>query len=341
MYLETDTPFKGRTLNRLKDFLASCGLDYDESILFSAVLMEDDEIIATGSLDGATIKCVAVSETHQGEDLTAQIMTVLLQEAAKNGFHHLMLYTKPRNQHLFAAFGFHPVIRTADCLLMENRRGGLNAFLSGLKMPDNDDQPVGCIVAHCNPFTSGHRYLIETAAAECAWVHLFILSEDRGMFSPEERLRMAEDGCRDLKNVLVHPTGPYMVSSSTFPTYFIKDKHRTQDIHCEADIRLFGEKIASALHITRRYVGSEPCCAVTAHYNARMKEMLPHYNIRLIEIERKASGGSAISASRVRSLIRDGRFEELSPMLPECSMKMIHAKEGELSCPIPTECKET
>jgi len=317
---------EGRMLDRLKLFLAKNGLDDDESIRFTAALMEEDEIIATGSLDGGTIKCVAVSPEHQGEDLTAQIMTVLMNKAAEDGFRHLMLYTKPRNQYLFAPLGFHPVIRTADCLLMENQRGGLNRFLNGLEKPADDAQPVGCIVANCNPFTNGHRYLIETASAQCAWVHVFILSENRGMFSPEERLQMAKDGCSDLANVLIHPTGPYMVSAATFPTYFIKDKLRTGDIHCELDVRLFGEKLAPALGITRRYVGTEPGCAVTAQYNAHMKQLLPQYGIELIEIERKTFSDSVISASSARSLIAQNQMNSLSGLLPESTLKFIHSR---------------
>ena len=324
MYLETGNPMQGRKLDQLRSFLQKNGLEYDESIRFSAALMEDDEIIASGSLDGATIKCVAVSPDHQGEDLTARIMTVLVQKAAEEGFRHLMLYTKPRNQHLFAPLGFHPVIRTSDVLLMENRRGGLNAFLQGLEKPAQPDGPVGCIVAHANPFTVGHRFLIETAAAQCRFVHVFVLSEDRGLFKAQERLQMVREGCSDLSSVLVHPTGPYMVSSSTFPTYFIKDKQRTGDIHCELDVRLFGEKIAPALGITRRYVGTEPSCAVTAHYNARMKQLLPDYGIELIEIERKALAGRAVSASDVREKLAAG--ESIDGLLPESTLKIIHAR---------------
>ena len=324
MYLATGNPMEGRMRERLRMFLAENGLAFDDSIRFTAALMEEDEIIATGSLDGATVKCVAVSPDHQGEDLTARIMTVLVQKAAEDGFHHLMLYTKPRNQHLFAPLGFHPVIRTADVLLMENRRGGLNGFLAELAKPADDRQPVGCIVAHANPFTLGHRYLIETAAAQCAWLHVFILSEDRGMFTPEERLQMAKEGCSDLSNVLIHPTGPYMVSSSTFPTYFLKEKHRAGDIHCELDVRLFGEKIAPALGVTRRYVGTEPNCAVTAQYNAQMKRLLPAYGVDVIEIERKTLAGNVISASRVREKLAAG--ESVSGLLPESTLKIIHSR---------------
>lgn len=326
MYLHTGAPFAGMMLNKLKQFLSACGLEYDPSIRFSAAMMEDDEIIATGSLDGNTIKCVAVSPDHQGEDLTAKILTVLIQEATSQHHSHLMLYTKPRNQYLFTSLGFHPVIRTADVLLMENKRNGLDSFLSCMKGPTDDRAPVGCIVANANPFTLGHRYLVETAARECAWVHLFILSEDRGMFSPAERVHMAREACADLPNVLVQPTGPYMVSSSTFPSYFLKDQAQAPAVHCELDIRLFGEKIAPALNITRRYVGTEPLCPVTSQYNARMKALLPAYGVELCEIERKTTPGGPISASRVRELIQQQDDKALAALLPPSTLRVIREK---------------
>ena len=215
---------------------------------------------------------------------------------------------------------------------MENRRNGLAKFLSELDREDGS--PVGCIIAHANPFTLGHRYLIETAAKECAQVHVFVLSEDRGMFPAGTRLEMVKEGCRDLANVHVHPSGPYMVSSATFPSYFLKDKHKTGEIHCELDVKLFAEKIAPALGITRRYVGTEPNCTVTAAYNAQMKQMLPDYGIELIEVERKTLDGQPVSASRVRKLMEQNRLEEAAALLPETS-------KGATVCLIPTGCKET
>lgn len=137
---------------------------------------------------------------------------------------------------------------------------------------------------------------------------------------------MAKAGCSDLQNVLVHPSGPYMVSSSTFPSYFIKDKQRVEDIHCEVDVRLFGQKIAPALGITRRYVGTEPNCAVTAQYNRQLGQLLPQYGIQLVEIERKTISGGAISASRVRSLIQNGQTDQLKELLPESTLNFINAK---------------
>lgn len=322
MYLITGEPLKNIYIDPLRQFLARCGIAFDPAVRFTALLMEDEEILATGSMDGAVIKCVAVSPEHQGEDLTGQIMTVLLQHAAEKGLRQLMLYTKPRNQYLFAGYGFYPVIRTADVLLMENRRDGLDAFLTSLPRPETAG-PVGCIVANANPFTLGHRYLVERAAGECALVHLFILSEDRGMFTPQRRLEMAKAACADLPNVLVHPTGPYMVSAATFPSYFLKDKTRVEDVRCEADIRLFGEKIAPALGITRRYVGTEPECAVTARYNAQMKAALPAYGVEVIEVPRKEVQDQPVSASRVRALAEQGDLDGLSALLPKAVLDMI------------------
>ena len=326
MFLCTGAPLTGSQLQKLQNFLLTCHLEYDPGIRYTAMLMEEDEILATGSLDGNTIKCIAVSPDHQGEDLTAKILTVLMQEALSQGHTHLMLYTKPRNQYLFAGLGFHPVIRTADVLLMENQHSGLDVFLTCMKGPTDNRTPVGCIVANANPFTLGHRYLVEQAARECAWVHLFILSEDRGMFSPAERLQMAREACADLPNVLVQPTGPYMVSAATFPSYFLKDQAQAPDVHCELDLRLFGERIAPRLGITRRYVGAEPLCPVTARYNERMKALLPEYGVDVFEVDRKKESGAPISASRVREMIRQSDYEGLAPLLPPSTLRIIREK---------------
>lgn len=319
MRLETGRPMRGRALERLKAFLNACGLDYDEGIEFTAALMEGDEVIATGSLDGQTLKCIAVSPAHQGEGLTAAVMTALREEAFARGLRHLMLFTKPANRMMFQDFGFYPVVQTNSCLLMENRRDGLQRFLADLERPADGDGPVGCVVANCNPFTNGHRHLIETAASQCRWLHVFILSEDRSEFSPEVRLCLARKGCDDIKNVLFHPTGPYLVSSATFPSYFIRDKSRVGEIHCALDIQMFGEKFAPALNISRRFVGTEPYSEVTRAYNAQLKAHLPAYGIELTEIPRSQSGGQAVSASRVRALLARGDLAGVRPLVPDAT----------------------
>ena len=114
-----------------------------------------------------------------------------------------------------------------------------------------------------------------------------------------------------------------MVSAATFPPYFLKDQARAGEVYSEADVRLFGEKIAPALGITRRYVGTEPLCPVTAQYNAAMKQLLPRCGIELIEVERKAIAGEAVSASRVRALLTEGREAELTSLLPDSTLALL------------------
>ncbi|MBQ8507671.1 MAG: [Clostridia bacterium] len=320
MRMETGRPFRGAALERLKAFLKSCGLDYDPAVSFSCALIEDGEIIASGSLDGQTLKCIAVSPLRQGEDLAARILTELRREAFERGVDHLMLFTKPGNQMMFSSFGFYPVMRTSTCLLMESRKNGLDAFLASMEKPSGT---VGAIVANCNPFTLGHRYLIESAASQVDALHLFILSEDRSLFPAGARMELAKQGCADLKNVFIHPTGPYMVSSATFPSYFIKDKAKVGEIYCELDARLFGEKIAPALGIAKRFVGSEPIDPVTRFYNETLKAHLPEYGIELIEIPRLCSENEAVSASRVRALMEAGNMEELRKLVPESTLNYI------------------
>lgn len=328
MYLETGRPMRGAARARLMAFLRACGLDYDEGVSFSAALVEDEKIIATASLDGQTVKCVAVDPERRGEDLCARLLTELRREAFDRGVEQLMLFTKPENFPLFRELGFHRVAQSGDCLLMEDRPNGLARFLEALSGPKACAGGAGCIVANCNPFTLGHRYLVETAARRCDALHLFILSEARGPFPPQARLNLAREACADLKNVYVHPTGPYMVSSATFPDYFIKDKARVDEIRCDLDVRLFGERIAPALNIRWRFVGTEPLCPVTNAYNTRLKAQLPEWGVQVIELDRMELGGTPVSASRVRALLDAGRLAEIKPLVPECTYQYLCSLKG-------------
>jgi [citrate (pro-3S)-lyase] ligase len=43
------------------------------------------------------------------------------------------------------------------------------------------------------------------------------------------------------------------------------------DCHSQIDLQLFRERLAPALKITHRFVGTEPLCSLTRRYNQRMK----------------------------------------------------------------------
>ncbi len=320
MELQYLRPARGFYLKELEKFLSESGLDFDPGCTFTVNALEDDEIIATGSLEKNVLKCIAVSEKHQGEGLSATIITALRSQAFDNGEEHLFLFTKPKNLEMFGGLGFYPVAKTKDALLMESVRAGCDSFVAAIPKKEGT---IGAVVVNCNPFTLGHRYLIEQASSVVDWLYVFVLSEDKSFFPADVRFDLVKKGTSDLSNVIVCPTGKYMISSATFPTYFIKDKTKVDDIKCDMDIEVFSRKFAPALNITRRFVGTEPHSAVTNAYNQRLQKLLPDRGIELTIIERKTSDGAAISASRVRKLIEEKNRDALLNLLPPTTMEYV------------------
>lgn len=174
---------------------------------------------------------------------------------------------------------------------------------------------VGSIVMNCNPFTRGHRYLIEEASKKVDILYIFILEEDKSFFKFEDRIKMVRLGVADLKNVVVIPSGKYMISSVTLPGYFEKETNPYGDCDAANDLGLFGGVIAKEFGIQIRFAGEEPIDIFTRQYNQSMKRILPEYGIEFREIPRKESGGEVISASRVRKYMKEGNIEGVKSLV--------------------------
>lgn len=317
MDLEWGQPIRGITRQAWQEFVQSQGLEPDDGGGFTVLLMEQGRILACGSRDGNLLKCLCVDPQHQGEGLTGTLMTQLRENAFQAGIGHLFLYTKPKNGHLFAPFLFYPVAQTADVLLMESMQGGARIFAESLVAPRKRGR-IGAIVMHADPFTKGHRYLVEQAAKACKFLHVLVVSENRGRFSADEREEMVTQGCQDLKNVLVQPAGPYLVSAATFPTYFLKEGEQIPKVHCKLDIETFCKYYVPALHIGTRFVGTEPEDPVTAVYNKTLQEALPARGVQVQEVPRLLGpDGLPISARRVRALLGTGQPALLRELVPE------------------------
>ncbi len=178
-------------------------------------------------------------------------------------------------------------------------------------------QETGAIVMNCNPFTNGHRYLIEKALEIVDFLIIFVVEEDRSFFHFDERFSMVCSCVEEFENVMVVPSGPFILSQVTFPEYFIKIHDEDIAQNAENDIMVFAKYIAPYLNIKYRFVGEEPMDIVTREYNIAMKKILPLYGIRLIEIPRKKIQGEYISATYVRNCLVKGKTEVLANWLPE------------------------
>ena len=188
-------------------------------------------------------------------------------------------------------------------------------------------EKIGSIIMNCNPFTYGHRYLIEKAASMVDLLIVFVVSEDLSVFTFNERLAMIVNNTKDLPNVMVVPDGNLILSKTNFPEYFIKKVDQDVDNNIKNSLETFVKEIAPRLNIKYRFVGEEPTDKVTKKYNKIMKELLPKYNIELIEIPRKKTGNKVISASYVRKLLKNNKIKELDNYLPEKTKEIIFDKD--------------
>ncbi len=197
-------------------------------------------------------------------------------------------------------------------------------FIQSLQ-PYKKEGRNGSIVMNCNPFTLGHRYLIEYAASRVDNLYIFVVEEDKSYFSFEDRISLVRQGIEDLKNVIVLPSGKFIISATTFPGYFYKDNIKDVTIDCSNDLTVFAQYIAPALDIKIRFAGEEPLDPVTNQYNEGMKEILPQYGIKFQPIARKcdADGSQVISASRVRKYYEGGDLESLQRIVPPTTYRYL------------------
>ena len=291
--------------------------------------MEDENgrIIATGSCFGPTLRCFAVSAEHQGEGLLNEIISHLMEVQYARGNPHLFLYTKVRSAKFFGDLGFYEIARVDGTLVfMENRKSGFPNYLKALEKTKREGVSAA-LVMNANPFTLGHQYLVETAAASCDTLHLFVLSEDASLVPFAVRKKLVREGVAHIPNVVLHDSGPYIISSATFPSYFLRDETAVIDGHARLDLAVF-TRIARALNVTQRYVGEEPTSQVTGLYNQIMARELPRAGIDCHVIPRKEAAGRAISASTVRQVLQAGDWEELRALVPESTYRYFTGPEA-------------
>lgn len=325
MEIELHRPLRGSKVNIWRDFLSKAGLTADFDAEQTVLIWDAEQLVATGSRTGNLLKYIAVDPARQGEGLLAKVLTALRQEAFREGYQHLFLYTKPVNGPLFSDLLFYRVAQTGDVLLMEDRRDGIGSFIRGLNPPEHTGKN-GAAVMNCDPFTLGHQYLIETAARECDHLYVFVLSEEKGHFPAADRLEMVRRGTEHLSNVTVLPTGPYLISTATFPTYFLKNRDQAEQIHCQLDVEIFTRYFAPAFSVVTRYVGTEPLSLLTNQYNEVLKTQLPRQGIEVVEIPRRSVGNTPVSASAVRDAIRNKDLQAVQSLVPHTTFAYLKDK---------------
>lgn len=332
-----------RQRRRIEQFLDDNGLRLDDVDYYAALVDETtDEIVAGGGLKGDVIKCVAVADGHKGEAVANQIVSHLIAQANADGHQCVKLFTKPQNRQMFESMSFRLLAEAPKAILMETGIGGIKRYSEELKrekgkvkseksngklhhLNPSTSHPVmpqsGIIIMNCNPFTLGHRYLIEQAAQQVDTLYILVVREDCSMFGYDERKAMIVRGVAHINNVVVCDGSEYSISATTFPTYFLKCLSDASDTQMTLDIDLYRRHIAPALGATVRFVGTEPDDPLTRRYNELMKSMLP--DVR--EVARLQQSGVAVSASRVRKAIVENHLALAARLVPPTTVPYIVA----------------
>jgi [citrate (pro-3S)-lyase] ligase len=318
-------PFKGLLLKKLKNFLTSMNLDYTDSIDYTVMYIIEDEIVATGSLSSNILVDFAIRDDLQGESLSVKLITALLYKANEREFKTLYIFTKPHNIKYFLPSNFYELVRTDDVALLSNNKNIISEFTDIIKneLGDCAQKTIGSIVVKADPFTLGHKYLVETAVQNCDILLVFVVEKGNTYYDFETRFKLVVRGVKEYPNVHVFRTSLFMVSPLTFPSYFYKGKTERQKAisNIDLDLKIFSYFIAKNLNISKRFIGTEPYSEVTNLYNERMKELLPKEGIQVIEIMRVMNGDEYISATKVRRCFEEGNLDEIKAIVPSTTYK--------------------
>jgi [citrate (pro-3S)-lyase] ligase len=335
--LDLDNPFD---VKLVKDFLSEQGFEYDPSEVECSMIVYNlkGELVGTGSHLGRILKYVCVASKFRDTTAFALIVTYMTEKLLKK-YKHTFVFTRPENSVRFSGLGY-TEIASAPPLFSLLEFGFESIFtyqdyLYTLKVPAKTAD-VAAIVVNCNPFTNGHKFLIEKAAAENEIVYLFVVEEDLSAFPFAVRWKLIEKGIAHLKNVVMVRGGMYIVSGAIFPAYFLKNEtiNDVMQRQAELDVKIFANYVVPVMGIKKRYVGTEKYCATTAAYNQAMKTILPDYGVEIVEVTRKAIGLEAdnspdyISASKVRDAIKKDKLEELIDFLPDSTRDFLFSDES-------------
>ena len=315
-----------RELQAARDLIEQSDLIFEETFDVAMGVFEDGELVAVGTRGGNTLKMIAVAPAYQGGSVFVELVSALVFDGMEAGYDSIFVFTKAEYALSFESLNFTLLSNQGKVVLLEYGRG-LAKWLESNR-PLVRSGVNGAVVVNCNPFTNGHRYLIETAAKEVDNLYVFVVKEDRSVFPFAVRDRLVRQGTSDLPNVIVLDTSRYIVSSSTFPTYFLKKKDPVSKIQTELDVTLFASKIAPFFNITRRFVGTEPNCPLTGSYNEAMVSILPVYGIELTVVERKLTATGVISASKVRELVGKNDLMLLAEYVPPTTYAFLTSEEA-------------
>lgn len=300
---------------RIEDFLTKFDLRLERDVDLTLYYEKDGEIVGTVSKAGYIIKCLAVDKNFQGQNLASKLVSEIVGRIVFEGNNYYQVFTKKIYRETFLNLGFSEIFSTEETTVLECSLNTIDDYLtSATKRLNFFTSDIASIVVNCNPITKGHLYLIEKASKEHEHVLIFVLEEDKSFFSFQERMSLVFLATNHLKNVTVLPSTRYIISSLTFPSYFIKEETKRNYEYARIDVGIFKKYFMKYYKIKYRYVGEETS-EIMRIYNETLEEILGNGLVLVPRLDN-------ISASMVRKLIIENRIDEALNYIPESVQKL-------------------
>ena len=223
--------------------------------------------------------------------------------------------------------------------LIGDGKTGLESWEKKFSEEINISDDTSLVIINANPFTFGHRYLVELASRRSSHVIVLVIQgrpesggkgnhEETGIVFPfSDRLEMTGRCLSDMENITVLPSGPYLISRDDFPEGFLSDTMGKVPAHAALDAMVICH-ICNSLGIRKIFAGDEPRDEMSEiHLNALRQACLKD-RIMLRVAERKRLGEKYISSSMVRQDIADGRTDEIRMLVPDTVLEYIRRLSG-------------
>lgn len=297
-------------------FIQEAGLNFD-GCDEAFIIRENGKIVATAAYDGNILKLFAVLESRREEGFIPQLVTFIKDILFKKGIKQTFIYTKPEYENVFTSIFYKVLAKTDKIVLLTDDYDDYYKWIDSIK--ELGDYTCA-VVMNANPFTKGHRYLMDVVQREVTNIIVFVVEEDSSLFSFKDRFRMVKKGLEDIWLEVV-PGGKYIISKASFPSYFLKKSDDISKEYAKLDADLFIGRIAKDLGIKIRYVGEEPEDQLTNSYNEALIERSKDSNLEIRVVKRLEVNGKPVSASFVRENLDNKDL--IKNYLPDSTIKIL------------------
>ena len=143
-------------------------------------------LVGTVILPGSVVRNTAVDPEMRHKGIVEKLFTAVIEEARERGIFYLQLFTKSQNAQAFSGAGFRLVenVPPYACLLefgsCSPQKWIRRICASGV----NPNARSSAVIVNANPFTLGHKALIEQAARDAEQCIVFVVEENQSVFGP-------------------------------------------------------------------------------------------------------------------------------------------------------------